>query len=793
MEAEMSEAAIVPQPDTEAAVEFLLAFEPEGPWVPTAIPPHRKGIQTRTFHPHSIPSLRDWLAARNGSSNLYFHVNRALTDLDKKAEREDIKEVRWLHVDVDPRVGEPLEEEQQRILLLMTEKLPPGIPAPTVIIFSGGGFQAFWRLETPIAVDGNLEAAEDAALYNVALEHAFGGDNCHNIDRIMRLPGTLNIPDERKRLKGRRSALARVIEFDASRRYPISAFTPANPPRSDQSAAVGRPGQSSNSVKIGGNIRRIVDLAELDEWNVSDRVKVIIGQGKHPDEPKPNDNSRSIWLFDAVCNLVRQQVPDEVIFSLITDSGWAISESVRDKGHSAEKYAIRQIEQAKEEVISPELRLLNEKHFVLENDAGRCRVAEWVPSDGDGRDQLSIQSFEDFRNRYMHRQVSVGLGPKGHPNFKSLGKFWLEHAMRRQFRGLIFRPGKPRVINGFLNLWRGFGIEPASGNWSLMKEHIACVLASGDKIAAEYIANWAAWAVQNPDQPAEVALVFKGGQGTGKSTFGRAMASLFGQHGLQVSAPNQFAGRFNSHMRDVCLLFADEAVRPDDKSAKGILKALLTEKNLPMEGKGRDIVQMTNFTKVIMASNDDWVVPTELDDRRFAVFRVSEARKQDEVYFAALNHQLATGGLEAMLYDLLEHPLADWHPRRSIPQTAEKDFQKTASLSSLERLFLDMLLQGALPADRWISQTEPFVATSTLTEFARRRLPRDEITWNAVNGFLKRLGFKKVDNSRPRGFALPDLNSARAAWSRIYTNVDWEDSGEWSSLEYPRFPDDAPF
>jgi len=54
----MSEAAIImPQSDTEAAIEFLLAFEPEGPWVPTAIPPHRKGIQTRTFHPHSIPLL----------------------------------------------------------------------------------------------------------------------------------------------------------------------------------------------------------------------------------------------------------------------------------------------------------------------------------------------------------------------------------------------------------------------------------------------------------------------------------------------------------------------------------------------------------------------------------------------------------------------------------------------------------------------------------------------------------------------------------------------------------------
>ncbi|MBR0940245.1 hypothetical protein [Bradyrhizobium liaoningense] len=286
----------VPQPDNDAAIELLNAFEPEGPWVLTAIPPHRKGIQTRTFGPDCMDQLKQWLVTRNGNANLYFHVNRPLRNLDKKAEREDIKEVRWLHVDVDPRVNEPVEDEQRRILSLMTDRLPAGIPKPTVILFSGGGFQAFWRLEGPIVLDGKLELAESAALYNVALEQAFQGDNCHNIDRIMRLPGTINIPDERKRLKGRRPALARVVTFDTSRAYPLTAFTPAAPTRSDQSAALGRPGQSNNSVKIGGNVRRIVESSELDEWGVPDRVKIIIGQGKHPDEPKPDDNSRSAWL-----------------------------------------------------------------------------------------------------------------------------------------------------------------------------------------------------------------------------------------------------------------------------------------------------------------------------------------------------------------------------------------------------------------------------------------------------------------------------------------------------------------
>jgi hypothetical protein len=216
-----------------------------------------------------------------------------------------------------------------------------------------------------------------------------------------------------------------------------------------------------------------------------DRVKIIIAQGRHPDETKPEDNSRSAWLFDAVCNLVRQDVPDDTIFSLLTDKAWAISESILDKGGNADKYAIRQIERAKEEVISPELRFLNESHFVIENDGGRCRVAEWVPSEGDGREQLTTQSFDDFRNRYMHIQVPVGTTSKGAPITKPLGEYWLRNPRRRQFRGLVFRPGKERVINGFLNLWRGFGVEPAQGDWSLMQKHIQSVLAAGDSICAD--------------------------------------------------------------------------------------------------------------------------------------------------------------------------------------------------------------------------------------------------------------------------------------------------------------------
>ena len=43
---------------------------------------------------------------------------------------------------------------------------------------------------------------------NRAIDAALGGDATFNIDRLLRLPGTLNFPNRKKRAKGRQVARA---------------------------------------------------------------------------------------------------------------------------------------------------------------------------------------------------------------------------------------------------------------------------------------------------------------------------------------------------------------------------------------------------------------------------------------------------------------------------------------------------------------------------------------------------------------------------------------------------------
>jgi hypothetical protein len=93
----------------------------------TAIRPDRKAIETKTFRPESEAALLSWLKRLNGNHNLYWSTNPPMRDLSKKAEREDIKEVAYLHVDIDPHAGEDVEAEGARILALFNGKLPEAL------------------------------------------------------------------------------------------------------------------------------------------------------------------------------------------------------------------------------------------------------------------------------------------------------------------------------------------------------------------------------------------------------------------------------------------------------------------------------------------------------------------------------------------------------------------------------------------------------------------------------------------------------------------------------------------
>ena len=206
----------------------------------------------------------------------------------------------------------------------------------------------------------------------------------------------------------------------------------------------------------------------------------------------------------------------------------------------------------------------------------------------------------------------------------------------------MFAPGQD--MPGRFNLWKGFAVAPQQGDWSLLHDRIVENICRGALDVAVWVMAWLAAAVQQPGEPAEVALVMRGARGVGKSLFARLFGRLFGPHFIHVSSPRLLTGNFNSHLRDAVVVFADEAFVTGDRATEGVLKTIITEPTIVIEPKHRDAFAAKNVIHLITASNADWVVPAGMDERRFCVLDVGDGHAQNQAYFAESFNRWRTAG-----------------------------------------------------------------------------------------------------------------------------------------------------
>lgn len=766
-------------PDYDVSLDFLQKWSPGGPWVLTAVSLDKKSIQTLTFS-DPIPT-RKWLESQGKDRNIYFTVNPVLREKQKKPSREDIKSLAWLHVDIDPRAGEDIKTEQERALKILQGCETMGVPKPTVIVFSGGGYQGFWKILEPFEINGAEDKYEDAKRYNQQLEILFGADNCHNVDRIMRLPGTINRPDERKKKKGRVEALATLVEWNEDHIYPLEKFTPA--PRVQAAAGSGLTPGGSKLVKVNENTPRLGSVDDLPD-SVPSKCKVIIVQGTDPDEPNKHP-SRSEWLHYVCCELIRCNLDDDTIYSVITDPDFGISSSVREKSDS-HSYAVRQIVQAREKAIDPNLMKMNAKHAVIGDIGGKCRVISEVYDYALNRPKISRQAFSDFGNRYLAEKVQIGTNRDGDPIFKPLGRWWLEHKHRRYYETMVFLPGKE--VPDAYNLWKGFACDAIPGNCTLFLNHIRTNICQEQDAYYEYLLGWMARTIQKPDSPGQVAVVMRGKMGTGKSFFAKIFGSLFGQHYMQVSDPKFLVGSFNAHLRDTVVLFGDEAFYAGDKKHESVLKTLITEDAITIEAKGVDAEAARNCIHLIMASNDQWVVPAGFEERRFFVLDIGEAAKQNNQYFGAIADEMKSGGREALLHHLMTYDLSDYDVRK-VPHTKALQEQKMFTLDSSQEWWLNKLNDGQQVdgEDEWNENVPLNMLYLDYVEYARavssgRRLPKS--TWAAfMRRAIPNLMRKQIIvdrgwdaaapgapaiNKRAYHYTFEDLESCRKHWDKNF-------------------------
>lgn len=189
------------------AVDFLRSFDQTGWHNLVAIAPDTRAICGVTIPPGEWSKAEAFVEKWNGKRNLYWSVNEPRPNAtDDKLKESDIAAVRAVYADVDPKPGD-LDAARQEIRNRAKAALSSA--KPSLVIDSGGGLQFFWQTEkTPV----DEAVKRTAKRQGRGIAHLMDGDGVCNIDRIMRLPGTVNLPDKAKLAKGRRVATATILD-----------------------------------------------------------------------------------------------------------------------------------------------------------------------------------------------------------------------------------------------------------------------------------------------------------------------------------------------------------------------------------------------------------------------------------------------------------------------------------------------------------------------------------------------------------------------------------------------------
>jgi hypothetical protein len=338
------------------------------------------------------------------------------------------------------------------------------------------------------------------------------------------------------------------------------------------------------------------------------------------------------------------------------------------------------------------LRLINAHFIVGEED---CATALFRI-----RDDGSLRCISEDEFKLAVRDINVCKDPdEEDPEWRMAGAWWLRHKYRNR-KTLVFKTtplGKHEY-----NLWNGWGVIPTPGR-ALMTpliDHIWVIICRRDQRKFDYLLNWLAWAVQNPDKAAEVAvLLLSRNHGAGKSLLSRLMRLIFGRHGRLVDDKDQMLGRFAEAVLGACFLQVEEAfLESGDKKAINRLKSIITADVVPTERKNGPQLERVNRLHIMMTSNHTHAVVLGPSDRRYFVLNVAEVRIGDRAYFKRLHTLLDAGGAGQFLDFLLKRPLGDFHPR-DLYKTPEAYEQQRMSMDTIAAWLLacaehDQLLGG---------------------------------------------------------------------------------------------------
>lgn len=442
------------------------------------------------------------------------------------------------------------------------------------------------------------------------------------------------------------------------------------------------------------------------------------------------------------------------------------------------------------------LDFLNEQHFVAyyggDTIVATPEPREFREEKDESATSIAIETFEEFRRRYYNQFIGK----------QRLGEWWLSHPKRRTHRKIVFAPPPRTCHPDNYNLWQGFTCDPDPNpkpetRCANFLAHLYEVICDGDEANYEYALDFFALTCQQPGLPIERAFIMQGDSGAGKGTVVKLFWEIFHpDHCMQLSGADGITGRFNAGLSGKIIVFADEAIWGGNRSQAGALRRLVTEHSLAIERKGIDIVTEPNCVHLFMASNEEWVWPAVIKERRGFLLQVRLKTFQTKAYWDALHEEWRNGGREAFLALCLQREVPGKR-MGPIPSTDGLAAQQSHSLGVVHQWWFDRLERGFLGPDEWPRFVTNKWLMDDLYAYCRARQMRGErvndhqfnMTFSQFGRFPKSRRMADVNimpfgepplvqRRQSYGYDLPDLETCRK-----YFNDYTGSNHEWSPVD----------
>lgn len=325
-----------------------------------------------------------------------------------------------------------------------------------------------------------------------------------------------------------------------------------------------------------------------------------------------------------------------------------------------------------------------------------------------------------------------------------------------------------------INVYRQAKIAVMHGDPSPFLHHLSLVLpdTNDQRILIEYLAHNAKY----PGHKIPWAPLIQSAEGVGKGAFKLIMQHVIGHsytYFPNAKLLNDSGAKFNGWM-DQKLFFVADEIRTDEKrDMVEVLKPIVSEREIEVQGKGKDQVQADNPGNWLFFSNHKDAIPINDNSRRFAVFYSAiqsvadlESRGMNDDYFRWLFGWLdadgARGGLKIVADYLLNYQIERGALSMRAPRTSSHAEAVTVGLGPIASAIMDAI-EAEQPGFRggWINR-----------DMVRDLLKRDYTTQAITKAITDDLGGKFIGRHTTPVF------HERGYKPRLFR------LGEWRSLQH---------